>query len=83
MISPHFAKMEDKFPGVKLVKVDVEEQEVSYIIFLYSSFRSGNQADENSKLLRSRESRLCLLSSPTRRERRLTLLLELFPPRLP
>jgi len=29
MISPHFAKMEEKYPGVKLVKVDVEEQEVS------------------------------------------------------
>jgi hypothetical protein len=28
MISPHFAKMEEKYPGVKLVKVDVEEQEV-------------------------------------------------------
>lgn len=31
MISPHFAKMEEKYPGVKLVKVDVEEQEVSNI----------------------------------------------------
>ncbi|WVR05756.1 thioredoxin [Kwoniella sp. DSM 27419] len=27
MISPHFAKMEEKYPGVKFVKVDVEEQE--------------------------------------------------------
>ncbi|ODO07333.1 thioredoxin [Cryptococcus wingfieldii CBS 7118] len=27
MISPHFAKLEDKFPSVKFVKVDVEEQE--------------------------------------------------------
>jgi len=34
MISPHFAKMEDKFPGVKLVKVDVEEQEVSHHHFV-------------------------------------------------
>lgn len=31
MISPHFAKMEDKYPGVKLVKVDVEEQEVCLV----------------------------------------------------
>ncbi|ORY34755.1 thioredoxin-like protein [Naematelia encephala] len=27
MISPHFAKLEDKYPSVKFVKVDVEEQE--------------------------------------------------------
>ncbi|WVQ85320.1 thioredoxin [Cryptococcus sp. DSM 104549] len=27
MISPHFAKLEGKFPNVKFVKVDVEEQE--------------------------------------------------------
>ncbi|WVF70765.1 thioredoxin [Kwoniella sp. CBS 6097] len=27
MISPHFAKLEEKYPGVKFVKVDVEEQE--------------------------------------------------------
>ncbi|KAK8865818.1 thioredoxin [Kwoniella newhampshirensis] len=27
MISPHFAKLEAKFPGVKFVKVDIEEQE--------------------------------------------------------
>jgi thioredoxin 1 len=33
MISPHFAKMEEKYPGVKLVKVDVEEQEVSPFVF--------------------------------------------------
>jgi hypothetical protein len=33
MISPHFAKMEEKYPGVKLVKVDVEEQEVSSFVF--------------------------------------------------
>lgn len=30
MISPHFAKLEGKFPDVKFVKVDVEEQEVRY-----------------------------------------------------
>lgn len=28
MISPHFGKLEEKFPGIKFVKVDVEEQEV-------------------------------------------------------
>lgn len=27
MISPHFAKLEGKFPNVKFAKVDVEEQE--------------------------------------------------------
>ncbi|WWC66532.1 thioredoxin [Kwoniella pini CBS 10737] len=27
MISPHFAKLEAEYPGVKFVKVDVEEQE--------------------------------------------------------
>ncbi|WWD17997.1 thioredoxin [Kwoniella shandongensis] len=27
MISPHFAKLEAKFPGVKFAKVDIEEQE--------------------------------------------------------
>ncbi|WVQ97124.1 thioredoxin [Kwoniella sp. CBS 9459] len=27
MISPHFAKLEEKYPNVKFVKVDVEEQE--------------------------------------------------------
>ena len=32
MISPHFAKMEEKYPGVKLVKVDVEEQEVGLFL---------------------------------------------------
>ena len=32
MISPHFGKLEDKFPGVKFVKVDVEEQEVSLVL---------------------------------------------------
>lgn len=30
MISPHFAKLEGKFPNVKFAKVDVEEQEVRY-----------------------------------------------------
>ena len=34
MISPHFAKMEEKYPGVKLVKVDVEEQEVCALVLL-------------------------------------------------
>ena len=29
LISPHFNKLEDKFPNVKFVKVDVEEQAVS------------------------------------------------------
>jgi thioredoxin 1 len=29
LISPHFAKMEEKYPGIKFVKVDIEEQEVS------------------------------------------------------
>lgn len=29
MISPHFAKLEEKHKNVKFVKVDVEEQEVS------------------------------------------------------
>ena len=31
MISPHFAKLEGKFPNVKFAKVDVEEQEVRYL----------------------------------------------------
>jgi len=39
MISPHFAKMEEKYPGVKLVKVDVEEQEVRS--FVHSSLDSS------------------------------------------
>ncbi|KAL1406287.1 hypothetical protein Q8F55_007983 [Vanrija albida] len=26
LISPHFNKLEEKFPGVKFVKVDIEEQ---------------------------------------------------------
>jgi len=32
MIGPHFAKMEDKYPGVVFVKVDVDAQEVSNIL---------------------------------------------------
>jgi len=28
LISPHFAKMEEKYPNLKFAKVDVEEQEV-------------------------------------------------------
>ena len=39
MISPHFAKLADKYPGVKFVKVDVEEQDVSInhsLIFILS-----------------------------------------------
>jgi thioredoxin 1 len=38
MISPHFAKMEEKYPGVKLVKVDVEEQEVCSFLFFSTEF---------------------------------------------
>jgi thiol-disulfide isomerase/thioredoxin len=80
MISPHFAKMEEKYPGVKLVKVDVEEQEVSSRLL---QRMVESKLTIASKSLRSRESRLCLLSSLTRRERRLRLLLELSPPRSP
>lgn len=29
LISPHFGKLEEKFPGIKFVKVDVDEQNVS------------------------------------------------------
>jgi hypothetical protein len=29
MISPHFGKLEAQHPGIKFVKVDVEEQAVS------------------------------------------------------
>ena len=65
MISPHFAKMEEKYPGVKLVKVDVEEQEVSVARVLVVWWLTSN-----SKSLRSRVSRLCLLLLLTRRERR-------------
>jgi len=76
MISPHFAKMEEKYPGVKLVKVDVEEQEASVSRILIDLWLTSN-----SKSLRSRVSRLCLLSLLTRKERRSRLSLELSPPR--
>jgi thioredoxin 1 len=36
MISPHFAKLEAKFPAIKFAKVDVEEQDVSLPSFLAS-----------------------------------------------
>lgn len=32
LISPHFNKLEEKFPGVKFVKVDIEEQPVSGLV---------------------------------------------------
>ena len=32
LISPHFTKLEPKFPNVKFVKVDVEEQDVSVLL---------------------------------------------------
>ena len=79
MISPHFAKMEEKYPGVKLVKVDVEEQEVSLSPCLRG--KGGKGLTIYSKSLRSRVSRLCLLSLLTRKERRSRLSLELSPPR--
>jgi len=78
LISPHFAKMEEKYPKLKFAKVDVEEQEVRCVVSPLVGIGSDVYLPVCRRLQRSNRSRRCRPLSCIKMERRSTRLLGRF-----